>query len=683
MPTLAESARMYWEKGFHVIPLKVRSKKPLVSWAQYQHEPPTEDEIAIWWEAEPKANIGIITGPNTVVVDTDSLEAMQWVWDNLPRSRHIVKTKQGWHLYYATLDVRNSVNVRGKVDIRGHGGYVVAPPSIHPLGGAYRFSHGGESFDPDEMATLTIDDIARVRAYNGEDVAGDIIFDIAQVHEPHDGSPVEEGGRNEAATSLAGQYIAQGHDLRSIKETLDSWNDTNPKPLSDTEINTTIASVARTHIRNNPLDSIPVELEEFKPNPTANQDVHDFPEKYLQVDGALGALTEHINASANYPQPVLALAAALPLLGSLYGRFYRSPTNLRTNIYTIGIGKSSCGKEHPMSCADTIFSESGIGERVGTGRMSSAQGLLKHIQREPSSLLLVDEFGLFLKSVTDRNAASYRKDIMMTFMELFGRASGTFRGMQYADTDGNRPRVDIHQPCVSLYGTSTPLHFYDALKTGHVVDGFLNRLLVFNVGNHMPPLSRTATIDIPQNLIEYCKAVIEYMPTQPVTNGCMDIAHYDVPISPDAQEYLYAYDERMRSLMSDSPEDIMGVMWGRAHEHAIKISLVRAIGRDYRDPLVSLDIAEWGCALVEYLVGQTIGEAREHVSDSDYERKLKVVAKYIPEAGISSRDLMRKTQSINRDERSKIIKDLIDAGRISQQRHKNSKARATTIFRKL
>lgn len=690
MSELGEAARSMWDNGLRVIPLKPRGKKPLIAWKEFQEREPTEEEIESWWTKWPDANVGVVTGVNCIVVDADTNDTIRWISDNLPPTPWKVKTARGAHFYYGINGVvPNSVNEKGKVDIRGRGGYVVAPPSVHPSGKLYQWKidSGCMITMADELPPLPQENLSTIYSYNGTDSSGEYIFDAEQVREPHDGSPVAEGGRNNALASMVGQYVAKGDDILSVVKQANEWNNQNDNPLMQAEVDATVASILKSHIENNPSEAIPVAIEEVAiPEfdvPDTDLDERVFPSKFLNVPGALGAVCHFINSTAIYPQPILALAAALPVLGTLYGRYYRSKTNLRTNIYTVGIGYSGSGKEHPMHCADQIFTDIGQGDRIGTGRMSSAQGLLKHVQKNPATMMSIDEFGLFLKSVTDGRAATYRKDIMTTLMELFGRSKGMFRGMQYADTDGNRPRIDIYQPCVSVYGTTTPSHFYESLKSTQVMDGFLNRLIIFDIGGHMPEMNIPDDLNPPAGLLKYFEQVTEYIRTKQgvtVSSGVKDIELHTLDIDDDAQEYLTAYAKRMRTKMVDSRQTGMDPMWSRAYEHAVKVSMVRAIGLDYRQPRISLEDITWGCELIEYLINVSIADVVERVADTDYERKLKTVLQFIPKRGIKSSDLTRKTQAISRDERNRIIKDLIDSRRIEQKQVRPKKGRPSIVY---
>jgi hypothetical protein len=60
----------------------------------------------------------------------------------LPATRSVISGSGGTHLYFAHPGgtIRNSAGALGPgLDVRGDGGYVIAPPSIHPSGAAYRW----------------------------------------------------------------------------------------------------------------------------------------------------------------------------------------------------------------------------------------------------------------------------------------------------------------------------------------------------------------------------------------------------------------------------------------------------------------------------------------------------------------------------------------------------------------
>jgi hypothetical protein len=143
----SENDAGYVEQGFSVIPLIPRDKKPAVKWEEYQKRKPTKDELTAWFK-DNKRNIGIVTGAvsNLTVIDLDGKDAYEWAGDSdrgIPATP-IVKTgkEYGYHLYCSYNEKLRNFQARTDlphIDLRSEGGYVVAPPSIHPNGSTYQW----------------------------------------------------------------------------------------------------------------------------------------------------------------------------------------------------------------------------------------------------------------------------------------------------------------------------------------------------------------------------------------------------------------------------------------------------------------------------------------------------------------------------------------------------------------
>jgi len=147
--SIEEEAKRYTEIGVNVIPLQPprendprSGKRPaLKSWKEFQERKATEDELQRWFFLT-RFNIGIVTGSisRIVVVDCDDDEAVDWCQLKLAETTMITRTGKGYHLFYRHPGetVRNGAKLDGRnLDVRGDGGYVVAPPSMHHTGRKY------------------------------------------------------------------------------------------------------------------------------------------------------------------------------------------------------------------------------------------------------------------------------------------------------------------------------------------------------------------------------------------------------------------------------------------------------------------------------------------------------------------------------------------------------------------
>lgn len=108
-------------------------------------------QIRRWWAKWPDANIGIATGKKSdfFVMDIDPKnggdESLKYILQNSsehpPQTMVVATGGGGFHYYFdmpAGFDVKNSAGkIAAGIDIRGTGGYVLAPPSNHVSGGLY------------------------------------------------------------------------------------------------------------------------------------------------------------------------------------------------------------------------------------------------------------------------------------------------------------------------------------------------------------------------------------------------------------------------------------------------------------------------------------------------------------------------------------------------------------------
>jgi hypothetical protein len=142
---LATAAEAYARLDLPIIPLA--GKIPAVR--QWQQFVANAVNLRLW-VGERRCNVGLRTGESGyVVVDTDTEEAERWVREHLPETP--LKARSGGgstHRYYAApprKEIRNAQGWRGirGLDVRGQGGYIVLPPSVHPeTGERYRWLTG-------------------------------------------------------------------------------------------------------------------------------------------------------------------------------------------------------------------------------------------------------------------------------------------------------------------------------------------------------------------------------------------------------------------------------------------------------------------------------------------------------------------------------------------------------------
>jgi hypothetical protein len=132
-------AKRWYERGILPLPLHARSKRPAISWYDWQHERPEWATIESVFNTKFYRNIGLLTGPisdNLIVLDFDKpLPYVKWRRCTDIRT-YTVRTGRGYHCYLRLRRPPVGTLSMDGGEIKGSG-YVVAPPSTHPNGVEY------------------------------------------------------------------------------------------------------------------------------------------------------------------------------------------------------------------------------------------------------------------------------------------------------------------------------------------------------------------------------------------------------------------------------------------------------------------------------------------------------------------------------------------------------------------
>ena len=151
-PTPLQAALEYAHRGWRVVPIPGGQKHPAIPAWQTAGTTDT-DRITHWWTADPTAGIGIVTGATSGIwvldIDVtdgkggdDTLTDLEAAYHPLPATYEVHTGSGGRHLYFTWPEhqtIRNNQSglLGPGLDIRGEGGQVLAPPTIHPNGRPY------------------------------------------------------------------------------------------------------------------------------------------------------------------------------------------------------------------------------------------------------------------------------------------------------------------------------------------------------------------------------------------------------------------------------------------------------------------------------------------------------------------------------------------------------------------
>lgn len=151
--TTEQAALDYLDLGWSVIPVREREKRPAVAWKAYQSKVVSRETLHDWFRRSPDYNVAVVTGAlsGLVVLDVDprhggdeSLKELEHEHGPLPKTVESITGGGGRHVYFSHPgeEVHNRANIKPGIDLRGDGGCIVVPPSVHPSGNRYRWKKG-------------------------------------------------------------------------------------------------------------------------------------------------------------------------------------------------------------------------------------------------------------------------------------------------------------------------------------------------------------------------------------------------------------------------------------------------------------------------------------------------------------------------------------------------------------
>ena len=246
----AEAAMEYSRCDLSVLPWRYAEgdkKKPSVKWKAMQNTAWTQRQCADWWRRNPGDNVGIITGAisGVIVVDCDNDAAVAWADTHLPDTDWRVTTGRGVQLGYRTPRDGAYVGCRTKIggmelDLRGDGGYVSMPPSIHKTGAEYRWQRGPQHhaivwlprFDPAWLPSAPAPEPRLPPAWSGTSDAARKAEAWMRKREP----AVSGAGGHDHAVKTAWALAQMGLDLDQAWPLLDAWNQTCAPPFTEREL---------------------------------------------------------------------------------------------------------------------------------------------------------------------------------------------------------------------------------------------------------------------------------------------------------------------------------------------------------------------------------------------------------------------------------------------------------------
>lgn len=677
---LSDAALHFTRLGYAVFPCIPGGKTPIT---KHGFKEATTDESVIksWWEQYPNANIGIATS-GLLVIDVDGAEN-SWAQersDDLSSAPCSLTANGGRHYIFRQPPGQAWGNtcskIAPKVDTRGNGGYIIAPPSVVD-GKPYRWVEGRSLVVPAELPeapqwlaglltsrpskgtvshqpTSSPELIQRARAY------------IATMPPAISGS----GGHNATYTVAVALVHGFGLDDNEAMNLLCEYNQRCLPAWTIRELQHKIKSAretSHTHPYRWLADPVSIGVDLTGILPSSNdrardvpQDPGPIPEHLLRVPGFISEVMDYCLATAPYPNQVMAFCGALALQAFLAGRKVRDSSDNRTNVYLLGLAHSGAGKDRPRKVnAEILFN---IGAIDGLGeRFASGEGVQDALNLSPCMLFQTDEIDGMLQTISKAKDARH-ENIMSTLLTMYSSANSVYPMRRKA---GKENPGAIDQPHLVIFGTAIPKHYYEALSERMLTNGFFARMLIFESG----PRGRIQKPDnkkLPQRVIETAKWWADFKP------GVGNLADWHptprlVLHSAEAQEAIDALTtmaDDEYSTVDASGDSVGASVWSRVNEHAFKLALLYAVSENHTHPIISRQSIEWATAFVLHQTRRMLFMADCHGAETPFQSDCQKIIQHLRNAPgmVISHSKLLKQMKVDSKSLREIVSTLIERG---------------------
>jgi hypothetical protein len=260
---LGDAALALAAKGLRVFPCKERTKDPLI-YAWPERATTDANMIRGWWRKD-DFNIGIATGPGSGiwVLDLDGDADAAWLRQveqehgALPPTVGVISGRGdgGFHRYFRwpkDKDKKIIHNIQDRddfPDVRGKGGYIIAPPSIHPISGreyawSVEYSANTLADAPEWLVDLVINNSGKGSKSGNGNARGEARSPDAWrtfLGDTHDGSH-----RGSAIASYSGLLLRKYVDPLIVLDTVRMFNKLRClPPLDDEDVVRIVTDITR------------------------------------------------------------------------------------------------------------------------------------------------------------------------------------------------------------------------------------------------------------------------------------------------------------------------------------------------------------------------------------------------------------------------------------------------------
>lgn len=409
--------------------------------------------------------------------------------------------------------------------------------------------------------------------------------------------------------------------------------------------------------------------------------------------GAISDIVRFYNATSGNYQPGFALQTALAIVSNICGRYFITDQDNTTTLYFLNVGKSATGKEHCKKIVDRVFYACGLENRIAGDGFTSAAAVISLLLQKPCCITVIDEFGKYMEAAATTKGGM-QKEANTALMEAISRPDGIMRPKSYSTMTIPKEQADamrdrhVHAPSLTLLGLTTPSTFFDQIKLSSVLDGFLNRFLIYVSDAKREPRNPTAMMEVPQSIIDWSKAIQDEIGRLNTLEIAQEIPQRKrIYFSQMALDVQQEFEMKMIDLMNDLEPVRLEALPGRANEWAMRLSLCLALSRDPTTEQITKNDMLWSVDYMGKSIDRLLLEVKDNVSETYIEAGKKEVLLAIRgyNTGITLSQMMKTPpfMKYGKRELEEYLSSLIEAELIETKQDRTGRGRPTIKYRAL
>jgi hypothetical protein len=367
--------------------------------------------------------------------------------------------------------------------------------------------------------------------------------------------------------------------------------------------------------------------EEWPDAPTPPSGVKGY-ERLLYPLGLLGHATQYVVDTAPLPDRQLALAVSISALAKGMDRRVIGPTANSCVLFNQLLAETGAGKHHGISCSRSLLRAMGLESSIVASGLASVQAIEEIIEGidvvsngidpNPNALVVIDEVGSWLSRILSKSQGGNVSEIPGILQTLWGQPVED--GWIGTKKVGKKMRT-FYNVAFSIIGFSTERMFFGALEDRLISSGFVNRMLVWNIGRgaleRVDPLY--SWTQCPKWLMDALQQVTNlevaplYGPMRlplPLVDGTIAYVKdfHRLDWGPGAKERWLKFDNEVRAMPSVDDREL----WIRASDLAVRLSTVVAFYRC--SATVDVSDWEWAVEVVKHSVEKLRSGINEHMT---------------------------------------------------------------------